>query len=173
MSPRSARCTSKSIKTKARDLNISSLDIENYLQMSLTGYTITQFRERDKLIGVDLRAPRARSRRSVANRAPGDALAEWNCRTAGRARALHLRARIRRGVGARPSADDHRAGRRAARGAGYRCHHPDRQGARRRCTRSCRSGTGSKSAARSRRTPRRRLRSMRRCRCSSSRCWCS
>jgi hypothetical protein len=25
--------------------------------MSLTGYTITQFRERDKLIGVDLRAP--------------------------------------------------------------------------------------------------------------------
>ena len=42
---------------KARQLNISSLDIENYLHMSLTGYTITQFRERDKLIGVDLRAP--------------------------------------------------------------------------------------------------------------------
>jgi multidrug efflux pump len=46
-------------QTKARQLNISSLDIENYLQMSLTGYTITQFRERDKLIGVDLRAPEA------------------------------------------------------------------------------------------------------------------
>jgi multidrug efflux pump len=46
-------------QTKARQLNISSLDIENYLQMSLTGYTITQFRERDKLIGVDLRAPQA------------------------------------------------------------------------------------------------------------------
>ncbi|MDB6083250.1 MAG: multidrug transporter AcrB, partial [Gammaproteobacteria bacterium] len=45
-------------QTKARQLNISSQDIENYLQMSLTGYTITQFRERDKLIGVDLRAPR-------------------------------------------------------------------------------------------------------------------
>ncbi len=44
-------------QTKARQLNISSLDIENYLQMSLTGYTLTQFRERDKLIGVDLRAP--------------------------------------------------------------------------------------------------------------------
>jgi multidrug efflux pump subunit AcrB len=44
-------------QTKARALNISSQDIENYLQMSLTGYTITQFRERDKLIGVDLRAP--------------------------------------------------------------------------------------------------------------------
>ena len=42
---------------KARQLNISSQDIENYLHMSLTGYTITQFRERDKLIGVDLRAP--------------------------------------------------------------------------------------------------------------------
>ena len=44
-------------QTKARQLNISSRDIENYLQMSLTGFTITQFRERDKLIGVDLRAP--------------------------------------------------------------------------------------------------------------------
>ena len=46
-------------QTKARQLNISSQDIENYLQMSLTGYTITQFRERDKLIGVDLRAPQS------------------------------------------------------------------------------------------------------------------
>jgi len=44
-------------QTKARQLNISSQDIANYLQMSLSGYTITQFRERDKLIGVDLRAP--------------------------------------------------------------------------------------------------------------------
>jgi multidrug efflux pump subunit AcrB len=44
-------------QTKARQLNISSRDIENYLQTSLTGFTITQFRERDKLIGVDLRAP--------------------------------------------------------------------------------------------------------------------
>jgi multidrug efflux pump len=42
---------------KARQLNLTSQDIENYLQMSLTGFTITQFRERDKLIGVDLRAP--------------------------------------------------------------------------------------------------------------------
>jgi multidrug efflux pump subunit AcrB len=44
-------------QAKARQLNLSSQDIENYLQMSLTGFTITQFRERDKLIGVDLRAP--------------------------------------------------------------------------------------------------------------------
>ena len=44
-------------QVKARQLNISSQDIQNYLQMSLTGFTITQFRERDKLIGVDLRAP--------------------------------------------------------------------------------------------------------------------
>jgi multidrug efflux pump subunit AcrB len=44
-------------QTKARQLNISSQDIANYLHMSLTGFTITQFRERDKLIGVDLRAP--------------------------------------------------------------------------------------------------------------------
>jgi multidrug efflux pump len=46
-------------QAKARELNVSSLDIENFLQMSLSGYTITQFRERDKLIGVDLRAPQA------------------------------------------------------------------------------------------------------------------
>ena len=46
-------------QAKARQLNVSSLDIENFLQMSLSGYTITQFRERDKLIGVDLRAPLA------------------------------------------------------------------------------------------------------------------
>jgi len=44
-------------QTKARQLNLSSQDIENYLQMSLTGFTITHFRERDKLIAVDLRAP--------------------------------------------------------------------------------------------------------------------
>jgi multidrug efflux pump len=44
-------------QSKARRLNISSQEIANYLNMSLTGYTITQFRERDKLIGVDLRAP--------------------------------------------------------------------------------------------------------------------
>ena len=44
-------------QTQARRLNITSQEIANYLKMSLTGYTITQFRERDKLIGVDLRAP--------------------------------------------------------------------------------------------------------------------
>lgn len=44
-------------QTRARQLNVSSQDIANYLQMSLTGYTITQLRERDKLISVDLRAP--------------------------------------------------------------------------------------------------------------------
>ena len=44
-------------QTRARQLNLSSKDIADFLQMSLTGYTITQFRERDKLIGVDLRAP--------------------------------------------------------------------------------------------------------------------
>jgi multidrug efflux pump len=44
-------------QAKARQLNISSQDIESYLQMSLTGDTITHLRERDKLIGVDLRAP--------------------------------------------------------------------------------------------------------------------
>jgi multidrug efflux pump len=44
-------------QNRARQLNVSSQDIADYLQMTLTGYTITQFRERDKLISVDLRAP--------------------------------------------------------------------------------------------------------------------
>jgi multidrug efflux pump len=44
-------------QTRARQLNVSSQDIASFLQMSLTGYTISQFRERDKLIGIDLRAP--------------------------------------------------------------------------------------------------------------------
>jgi multidrug efflux pump len=44
-------------QTRARQLNITSQDIDNYLDMSLTGYTMTRFRERDKLIAVDLRAP--------------------------------------------------------------------------------------------------------------------
>lgn len=42
---------------KARALNVSSQDIANFLQMTYSGYTVTQFRERDKLISVDLRAP--------------------------------------------------------------------------------------------------------------------
>jgi multidrug efflux pump len=44
-------------QSKARRLNISSQDIANYLDMSLSGYSVTKFRERDKLISVDLRAP--------------------------------------------------------------------------------------------------------------------
>jgi multidrug efflux pump len=44
-------------QSKARRLNISSQDIANYLDMSLSGYSVTRFRERDKLISVDLRAP--------------------------------------------------------------------------------------------------------------------
>ncbi len=44
-------------QTRARQLNVSSKEIADYLQMSLTGYTLTQFRERDKLIAVELRAP--------------------------------------------------------------------------------------------------------------------
>ena len=45
-------------QTKARELGVSSEDISNFLAMTLSGYTVTQYRERDKLISVDLRAPR-------------------------------------------------------------------------------------------------------------------
>jgi len=41
---------------KARQLGISSQDVANFLAMTLSGTTVTQFRERDKLIGVDLRS---------------------------------------------------------------------------------------------------------------------
>ncbi|MBU9422834.1 efflux RND transporter permease subunit [Burkholderia gladioli] len=44
---------------KARELNVSSQDVSNFLAMTLQGTTVTQYRERDKLITVDLRAPKA------------------------------------------------------------------------------------------------------------------
>jgi multidrug efflux pump len=42
----------------ARSQGISSQDIAAFLQMSLSGVTMSQLRERDQLIGIDLRAPR-------------------------------------------------------------------------------------------------------------------
>ena len=42
---------------KAREQGISTRDISDFLAMTLSGYTVTQYRERDKLINVSLRAP--------------------------------------------------------------------------------------------------------------------
>jgi multidrug efflux pump len=42
---------------KARDLGVSSQDVANFLAMTLSGEPVTQYRLRDKLIAVDLRAP--------------------------------------------------------------------------------------------------------------------
>jgi multidrug efflux pump subunit AcrB len=44
---------------KARELGIGSSDISDFLAMTLSGYAVTQYRERDKLINVSLRAPPA------------------------------------------------------------------------------------------------------------------
>ncbi|WP_179404606.1 efflux RND transporter permease subunit [Burkholderia guangdongensis] len=44
---------------KARELNVTSQDVSSFLAMTLSGTTVTQYRERDKLIAVDLRAPSA------------------------------------------------------------------------------------------------------------------
>lgn len=44
---------------KARELNVTSQDVSGFLAMTLSGTTVTQYRERDKLIAVDLRAPQA------------------------------------------------------------------------------------------------------------------
>ena len=44
---------------KARELGIASEDVSSFLAMTLSGYTVTQYRERDKLISVDLRAPKS------------------------------------------------------------------------------------------------------------------
>ncbi|MCC8404572.1 efflux RND transporter permease subunit [Paraburkholderia sp. MMS20-SJTN17] len=42
---------------KARERGVSSEDVGSFLAMTLSGYTFTQFRVRDRLISVDLRAP--------------------------------------------------------------------------------------------------------------------
>jgi len=42
---------------KARLLGVSSEELAQFLDMSLSGYTATYYREGDKLIGVDLRVP--------------------------------------------------------------------------------------------------------------------
>ncbi|MEA3117432.1 MAG: multidrug efflux pump [Paraburkholderia sp.] len=44
-------------QNKARQLGVTSQDISSFLAMTLSGYTVTQYRERDKLISVELRAP--------------------------------------------------------------------------------------------------------------------
>ncbi|KWN66713.1 efflux RND transporter permease subunit [Burkholderia stagnalis] len=44
---------------KARQLGVTSQDVSSFLAMTLSGYTVTQYRERDKLIDVDLRAPKS------------------------------------------------------------------------------------------------------------------
>ncbi|KVZ01906.1 efflux RND transporter permease subunit [Burkholderia ubonensis] len=46
-------------QNKARALNVTSQDVSSFLAMTLSGTTVTQYRERDKLIAVDLRAPQA------------------------------------------------------------------------------------------------------------------
>ncbi|WP_175920093.1 efflux RND transporter permease subunit [Burkholderia pyrrocinia] len=44
---------------KARQLGVTSEDVSSFLAMTLSGYAVTQYRERDKLIDVDLRAPKS------------------------------------------------------------------------------------------------------------------
>lgn len=44
---------------RAAEMGLTSQQIANFLAMHLSGYTVTQYRERDKLISVDLRAPRS------------------------------------------------------------------------------------------------------------------
>jgi multidrug efflux pump subunit AcrB len=46
-------------QSRARQLGVTSQDVSDFLAMTLSGYTVTQYRERDKLIDVDLRAPKS------------------------------------------------------------------------------------------------------------------
>ncbi|MEX3759703.1 efflux RND transporter permease subunit [Paraburkholderia phenoliruptrix] len=46
-------------QNRARQLGVTSQDVSNLLAMTLSGYTVTQYRERDKLVNVDLRAPKS------------------------------------------------------------------------------------------------------------------
>jgi len=43
---------------RAAEMGVTSEQIANFLAMNLSGYNITQYRQRDKLISVDLRAPK-------------------------------------------------------------------------------------------------------------------
>ncbi|SAI66189.1 AcrB/AcrD/AcrF family protein [Bordetella ansorpii] len=45
-------------QNKARAVGITSTDVSDFLAMTLSGTTVTQYRERDQLISVDLRAAR-------------------------------------------------------------------------------------------------------------------
>lgn len=44
-------------QNKARAMNVSSSQIADFLRMTLSGYTVGQLREDDKLIAIDIRAP--------------------------------------------------------------------------------------------------------------------
>ncbi|EJL92151.1 cation/multidrug efflux pump [Herbaspirillum sp. CF444] len=44
---------------RVAEMGLSSQQVSNFLALNLSGYTVTQYRERDKLISVDLRAPRS------------------------------------------------------------------------------------------------------------------
>ncbi|MBV8854401.1 MAG: efflux RND transporter permease subunit, partial [Sinobacteraceae bacterium] len=46
-------------QAQARRLGVSSQDLENFLQTTLSGYTLAQLRQRDLLIPIELRAPLA------------------------------------------------------------------------------------------------------------------
>jgi len=46
-------------QNQARALGVSSRSIADFLQMSLSGFTLSQLRERDQLISIDLRAPQS------------------------------------------------------------------------------------------------------------------
>ena len=135
---------------KARELGVTSQDVSSFLAMTLSGYTVTQYRERDKLISVDLRAPRARARRSRrGSRRSRCRRRTARCRSA---RSGASRNDLEYGViwerDRQPTitvqSDVH------GDAQGIDVTQRDRQEARRRCARRCRSATGSRSAARSR-----------------------
>ena len=102
---------------KAREVGVTSSDVSSFLALTLSGYTVTQYRERDKLINVELRAPRETRRPGPPGHA-GHAHA-WP-RAAGQPGAAALRPGIRGDLGARPPAHHHGAGRRGRRRPGHR-----------------------------------------------------
>ena len=144
-------------QTKARQLNISSQDIANYLQMTLSGYTITPV---PRARQADRRRPAragARARRSFADRAPGDAVAERHRRAACGARA-RLRYGLEYGVvwerDRQPTITVQSDVQHNAQGIDVTNRVDKALGSAAR--NSCRSAIASRSAARSRRTRRRR-----------------
>ena len=94
-------------------LGISSQDLAAFLNNSLSGFTVTYYRERDKQIEVVLRGAADERAQLIVPQGPRDPVAQRQGGADHADRRHPLRAGGRHRLAAQPAADDHRARRRA------------------------------------------------------------